>query len=188
MISLEMYESINLTKKFPALKNIRVGFSWDECSYPHLNNGESADADASIFMLNENGIIPDEGYFVFYNNLISADNSVKHNADATQGAEKDIESVDICLSEVSPEIQQILLAISIYNMEKGFDFENTNASIRLYNLDTNEAICEFQLFEALPDSDAIIIGGFYRDGSEWKFEVMVRFFNGGIGAIIKEYT
>jgi tellurium resistance protein TerD len=189
MKNLEKDESINLTKAFPALNNIRVGLSWDDFSWVHLNNGQSTDADASVFMLDENGKIPNEGYFVFYNNLISTDGSVKHNGDAREDSGNDIESVDICLSEVSTKIQKILIAITIDNRDKGFDFENTtNSSIRLYNLDTNEGICEFQLFETFPDSDAIIMGGFYRSGSEWKFEVMVRVFNGGLQALLDEYS
>ena len=139
-------------------------------------------------MLDENGKVPDLDYFVFYNE-VSADGSVKHNGDERKGAEKDIESVDICLSDVSSEIQKILFAITIHNRDKGFDFENTtNSSIRLYNMDTNEGICEFQLFEIFPDSDAIILGGFYRIGSEWKFEIMVRDFNGGVMALSKKYS
>jgi tellurium resistance protein TerD len=189
MKNLEQFESINLTKIFPALNNIRVGLSWNDFTWPHIINGESTDADASVFMLGENGKIPNEGYFVFYNNLISVDGSVKHNADERKGTENDIESIDICLSNVSSEIHKILFAITIHNRDKGFDFENTtNSSIRLYNLDTNEGICEFQLFETFPDSDAIIMGGFYRSVSGWKFEVMVRVFNGGLEALINEYT
>ncbi len=138
-------------------------------------------------MLDENGEVPDIDYFVMYNN-VSADGSVKHNGDERKGAENDIESVNICLSDVSPEIQKILIAIIILNREKGFDFDNTtNSSIRLYNLDNNEGICEFKLFEKFPDSDAIIMGGFYRNGTEWKFEVMVRVFNGGVMTLANEY-
>ena len=188
MIRLERDETINLTKKFPGLNNIRIGFSWDEFSRAHLINGECTDADTSIFMLGENGKIPDDRYFVFYNNLISADGSVKHNGDDRKGAENDKASVDIILSKVSPEIQKILLVITIHNRNKGFDFENTkNASIRFYNMDTNEGICEFQLFEKFPDSDAIIMGGFYRDGSEWKFEVIVSVSNGGLAGCLDKY-
>jgi stress response protein SCP2 len=55
-------------------------------------------------------------------------------------------------------------------------------------LDTNEGICEFQLFEKFPDSDSIIMGRFYKIASEWKFEVMVRAFNGGLQALLNEYS
>jgi tellurium resistance protein TerD len=186
MISLEKKSPINLTKKVPGLNNIRIGLSWDE----HLINGKSADADSSVFMLGENGKIPNDGYFVFYNNLISADGAVKHHGDNRTGAgDGDDESVDINLSKVSTEIQQILMAISIHNSDEGFNFGNTkNASVRLYNMDTNEGICEFQLTEEFPDSDSIIMGRLYRDAAEWKFEVMVTVFNGGLQACLNSYA
>ena len=65
MISLEKKSSISLTKQVPGLNNVRAGLSWDSQTI----NGKEADADVSIFMLNENSKIPSEGYFVFYNNL-----------------------------------------------------------------------------------------------------------------------
>jgi stress response protein SCP2 len=55
-------------------------------------------------------------------------------------------------------------------------------------MDTNEGICEFQLTEEFPDSDSIIMGRLYRDGSEWKFEVMVTVFNGGLQACLNSYA
>jgi tellurite resistance protein TerA/tellurium resistance protein TerD len=81
------------------------------------------------------------------------------------------------------------MAISIHNSDEGFNFGNTkNASVRLYNMDTNEGICEFQLTEEFPDSDSIIMGRLYRDASEWKFEVMVTVFNGGLQACLNSYA
>ncbi len=186
MISLEKKSPINLTKQLPGLNNIRVGLSWDE----HLINGKSADADSSVFMLGENGKIPSEGYFVFYNNLVSADGAIQHHGDNRTGAgDGDDESLDICLSKISSEIQQVLIAISIHNASEGFNFGNTkNASVRLYNMDTNAGICEYQLTEDHPGADSIIIGRFYRNGSEWQFEAMVTSFNGGLQACLGSYA
>ena len=76
MISLEKKSSISLTKQVPGLNNVRAGLSWDSLTI----NGKEADADVSVFMLNENSKIPSEGYFVFYNNLKSADGAVVHNS------------------------------------------------------------------------------------------------------------
>ena len=186
MISLEKKSPINLTKQAPGLNNIRVGLSWDE----HLINGKSADADSSVFMIGENGKIPSEGYFVFYNNLISADGAIQHHGDNRTGAgDGDDESLDICLSKISIEIQQILIAISIHNAEEGFNFGNTkNASVRLYNMDTNSGICEYQLTEDHPQSDSIIIGRFFRNGSDWQFEAMTTSFTGGLQACLNSYA
>lgn len=54
MINLEKKKPINLTKSVPTLNNVKVGLSWDETNL----NGESPDADASVFMLGENGKMP----------------------------------------------------------------------------------------------------------------------------------
>ena len=75
MINLQKKQGINLTKTAPALNNVRVGLSWDQTTL----NGQSPDCDASVFMLGENGKIPAEDYFVFYNNSVIGDNSVRPN-------------------------------------------------------------------------------------------------------------
>ena len=70
MINLEKKKPFNLSKAAPGLDKVKIGLSWDP------SGDVEADADASIFMLNESGKIPSEGYFVFYNNLTSADGTV----------------------------------------------------------------------------------------------------------------
>ena len=187
MINLEKKSSISLTKQVPGLNNVRAGLSWDSAKI----NGQEADADVSIFMLNENSKIPNEGYFVFYNNLNSADGAVLHNGDARTGeSDGDDESVNITLSKIAPEISFILLAVSISNSDKGFNFGNTkNACIKLYNQDNGQQICEFKLTEEHPTADSIIIGSFFRgEQGEWKFEAMVNSFNGGLQACLDLYS
>ena len=51
MINLEKKKPFNLSKAAPSLNNVKVGLSWDET----ILNGQSPDADASVFMLGENG-------------------------------------------------------------------------------------------------------------------------------------
>jgi tellurium resistance protein TerD len=114
-----------------------------------------------------------------------------HNGDARAGdADGDDESVNITLSKISPEINFILLAVSIHNSSEGFNFGNTkNAKIRLFNEDNGAQICEFKLMEEHPDADSIIIGSFFRgEQGEWKFEAMVNSFNGGLKACLEVYS
>jgi tellurium resistance protein TerD len=187
MISLEKKSSISLSKTVPGLNNVRAGLSWDSTNI----GGKEADADVSVFMLNSNSKIPSEGFFIFYNNLRSADGAVVHNGDARDGAAAgDDETISITLSKISPEISFILLAVSIHNSNEGFNFGNTkNASVRLYNQDTNQVICEYKLTEEHPNADSIIIGSFYRgEAGEWKFEAMVNSFSGGLNACLELYS
>jgi len=71
-INLSKGERINLAKEAPSLKNAGIGLGWD---INVTDTGSAFDLDASIFMLGANGKIPNEKYFVFYNNTASPDGS-----------------------------------------------------------------------------------------------------------------
>ena len=94
MLNLEKKKPLNLSKAVPGLNQVKVGLSWDS-----RIDGQNADADASVFMLNDQGKIPSDNYFVFYNNLKSIDGSVTHSGDNTTGAgDGDDEEITINLS------------------------------------------------------------------------------------------
>ena len=145
MINLEKKKSINLTKSVPSLNHVKVGLSWDQS----ILNGQSPDADASAFMLGENGKIPSDDFFVFFNNPKSGDGAV-------------------C---------------------SGFHFGNVNnASVRVYNSSNNEVICQYKLTESYDGLDSLVIGRFFRNGTEWEFEAMGQAFGGGLGATVELYS
>jgi tellurium resistance protein TerD len=184
MINLEKKKPINLSKEVPGLTQVKVGLSWDP-----TKDGRDADADASLFMLNEDGKIPSESYFVYYNNLTSGDGAVIHSGDNRTGVgDGDDESIQINLSKVSNEILQIVVVISIHNIEEGFHFGNVlNSSVRIYNENNNKTICEYKLSESFEGCDSMIIGRFYRIGNEWEFEALGKAFGGGLNAAVGLY-
>ena len=185
MISLEKKKPISLTKSVPSLNNVKVGLSWDQTTL----NGQSPDADASVFMLGENGKIPAEDYFVFYNNLVSGDGSVRHTGDNRTGVgDGDDEEINISLMQITPKVVQIMLAITINNTDAGFHFGTVkNASVRVYNSANNSVICQYQLTENFDGCDSLIIGRFFRNGAEWEFEGIGQAFSGGLGATVELY-
>jgi tellurium resistance protein TerD len=186
MINLEKKKPINLSKAVPSLNLIRVGLSWDD----EKINGQSPDCDSSVFMLGENGKIPDESYFVFYNNLISGDGSVRHSGDNRTGAgDGDDETIDITLSKVNTSCLQIIVAITINNTDEGFNFSTVkNPSVRIYNSANNDIICQYDLTESFPGCDSLIIGQFFRNGSDWEFEALANAFTGGLGTTVEMYS
>jgi tellurium resistance protein TerD len=186
MVNLQKKKPLNLSKQAPGLTNVRIGLSWDNYEI----DGESPDADASLFMLDENGKLPDDSYMVFYNNKLSSDGSVKHSGDDRTGdGDGDDEIIDVNLSKVSNEIIQIIIVISIHNIDNGFHFGNVeNSSIRIYNKSNNATICTYQLTELYDGYDALIIGRLYRNGSEWEFEAMGQAFEGGVNAAYSLYS
>lgn len=186
MINLEKRKTFNLSKSAPSLNAVRVGISWDESDL----NGQSPDCDASVFMLGSNGKIPNEGCFVFFNNLVSGDGSVRHNGDNRTGAgDGDDETIDVNLQHVSQGVLQLLFVITIHNMDAGFNFSNVNnASVRIYNAGNNSIICQYQLAESFPGCDSLIIGRLFRNGSDWEFEPMGQAFAGGLQATVEQYS
>lgn len=185
MINLDKKKPFNLNKEVPGLNHVKVGLSWDPTSA-----GLSPDADASVFMLDATGKIPSEGYFVFYNNLTSADGAVVHSGDNRTGeGDGDDEEVTINLSKVSPSIVEIVFVISIHNKDEGFHFGNVlNSSVRVYNLANGSSLLQYKIDEALNNCDSLSICRFFRNGNEWEFEGGGEASNGGLGAAVEKYT
>jgi tellurium resistance protein TerD len=137
-------------------------------------------------MLQADGTLPDDSYFVFYNNLRSGDGSVLHNGDNRTGSgDGDSETIDLDLNKVSPEIVQICFTISINNADAGFNFSNvTNANVRVIDLSTQNILCEYLLNESFPDADTLNIGRLYRYDNDWNFEALGDAYNGGLEATL----
>lgn len=184
MINLEKKKPINLSKVAPSLSRVKIGLSWDP------SNELVADADASIFMLNESGKIPSDGYFVFYNNLTSADGAVTHYGDNRTGeGDGDDEEIIINLDSVSIDVIQIIVVISIHNIEDGIHFGNVlNSAVRVYNQSNGTVLCQYSLTEKYDGCDSLIIGRFYRNGTDWEFEAIGQAFEGGLAATVELYS
>lgn len=182
MARISKKQTINLIKSAPALSRVHVALSWDQSAI----NGQLPDCDVSAVMLDSNNSMPDDSYFVFYNNLKSGDGAVQHNGDNRTGrGDGDNETIDVNLDNVSKEIIQILFTISISNSSAGFNFSNvTNARVRIYDSENNSMLCEYFLNESFPDADTLNIGRLYKFENEWNFEALGDAYNGGLEATL----
>ncbi|HAQ71557.1 MAG TPA: chemical-damaging agent resistance protein C [Flavobacteriales bacterium] len=186
-INLTKSTSIDLTKKNPGLNNLHVGLGWDASD----SNGNDIDCDVSVFMLNDLNKIPNEGSFVFYNNLKSGDGSIVHQGDNRTGeGEGDDEEVIIDLAKVSENVLQMLFVVTIHEADSsGQDFSMVqNAFIRVSNNSTGEELCRYELNESFSDSDSVQIGRVYRYDEEWSFEAMGDGFSGGLETLLDMYN
>jgi tellurium resistance protein TerD len=178
MARITKKQTINLIKKAPSLSLVRVALSWDQT----MINNQLPDCDVSALMLSSQGTLPNDSYFVFYNNLLSGDGSVKHNGDNRTGrGDGDNETIDVELNAVSDEILQICFVISINNAEVGFNFSNvTNANVKIIDIENNQILCEYYLHESFPDADTLNLGRLYRFENEWHFEALGDAYTGGL--------
>jgi tellurium resistance protein TerD len=175
---------INFQKEKSVVDKITAGLGWD------VNNGASPhqfECGASVFILGENGKLLSDDYFVFYNNKPSPDGAVVHQGNNRTGErEGDDETVNIMLSKLNPQATQIVFAITIdHTEERRQDFGMIqNSFARIYNAATGEALCRYILEEKFQDSNALIIGRFYKSEEQLIFEAYGLACNDGFGRFI----
>lgn len=157
-ITLEKGQRIGI-----GLSKVSVGLGWD----PNEGTGFDFDLDASAFMLGSNKKIPNDNYFIFYNNPKSPDGAVESTGDDTTGGNSDggdDETLNVDLQKVDSSIQEILFVATIYKAdERKQNFGQVrNSYIRIYNSITNEEIARYDLDEDFSIETAVEFGRLYR--------------------------
>lgn len=185
-INLKKGGSFNLSKEEPGLKKIMFGLGWE------MKPDSPMDLDASVFLVNANSKLPNDSYFVFYNNLKSPDGSIQHTGDNRTGFGDDDDEMVLCnLDLIDKAVQEILVTVSIHEAEtRRHNFGLLQqAYIRLYDVENKREILRYDL-DAQNSYDAgMIFGKLQRQGSEWKF-VAVGEGNGlsGLRGFVEKYA
>lgn len=165
-IILEKGGSFNLTQKEPNLQKIMIGLGWEK----KPNN--PIDLDASVFMIKASGKLPADEYFVFYNNLISPDEAVKHTGDNRTGiGEDDDEMILANLPLISPTIEQILVIVSVNEaITRGHHFGMLNrAFIRLVDIEAKKEILRYDLGSNFSSFTEMEFGKLKKVNGDWNF-------------------
>lgn len=186
-IDLQKGQRIDLTKTNPGLKKVLVGLGWDINKY---HGTAEFDLDVSVFPVNENGKVQNEGDFVFYNNLTSQDGSIQHTGDNRTGeGDGDDESVSIDFPLVSPHIKRIGITVTIHEADQRHQNfgQVSNAYARILNAETEAELARFDLGEDFSIETAVVVGEFYLHNGEWKFEAIGSGFSGGLADLCRNY-
>ncbi len=186
-INLTKGERVSLSKEAPGMSKAGVGLGWD---VNQTDTGDQFDLDVSVFMLGENGKIPSEKYFVFYNNLESDDGSVKSSGDDRTGeGSGDDETISVDLTQVNSAIQEIVFVVTIYQAEtrrQNFG-QIRNAFIRIYDEVSQNEVTRYDLDEDFSRETALEMGRLYRKDGEWRFQAVGQGYNSGLDSFIKQY-
>ena len=152
------------------LQKVGVGLGWD----PNEGTGFDFDLDASAFMLGENKKLPQDEYFIFYNNKLSPDGAVEAGDDDLTGGNSDggdDETLMVDLTKVSPKVNEIVFTVTIHEWDK-----------RKQNLG------QYELDEDFSIETAVEFGRLYRKNGEWKFEAMGIGYKGGLQYFVDKYV
>ncbi|MCL2930075.1 MAG: TerD family protein [Trichodesmium sp. St16_bin4-tuft] len=187
-INLSKGERISLSKEAPGMKKVVAGLGWD---VNVSDTGSDFDLDVSVFMLGASGKIPQEKYFVFYNNLKSPDASVESMGDSRTGkGEGDDETITIDLLKVDSIIEEIIFVVTIYEAEKrrqNFG-QVRNSYIRIYDEENEEEVTKYELEEDFSRETAIEFGKLYKKNSEWRFQAVGEGYNSGLESFVQKYN
>ncbi|MDE5642762.1 MAG: TerD family protein [Muribaculaceae bacterium] len=189
-----------LTKNL-GLDNIRVELTW-----------QKGDLDAQAWLLNIDGTIVNDEGFVFYNSAnrteafdrakfgnkknylektrpMSADGAVLGAKDELTGG---IETINICLSKIAPEVQEVAISATVYvpNDDDVETFgEVENARITVFDEESGDALCFYELSKDYKSEDALVAARFViNDDGEWEFEAVGNGYNGGLQTLVDMYT
>ena len=185
-VTLSKGQNVSLSKTDPLLKHILIGLGWDARS----SDGQDFDLDASVFMTTDNGKVPSDDYFVFYNQLKSPCGSVQHTGDNLTGdGDGDDESVIVELEKVPANIKSLFVTVTIHDAEtrrQNFG-QVSNAFVRLVNHETGQEVLRFDLSEDSSTETAMVFGEVYRHNGDWKFRAIGQGYAGGLLALCNQY-
>lgn len=184
MINLQKGQRIEI-----GLSKVGVGLGWD----PNQSTGYDFDLDASAFMLGENGKLPQDEFFVFYNNPLSPDLAVESSGDDMTGGNSDggdDETLSVDLTKIDARIKEIIFTVTIHKAEeRRQNFGQVrNSYIRIYNAVSNEEIARYDLDEDFSVETAVEFGRLYKRNGEWKFEAVGQGYKGGLQFFVDKYV
>jgi len=188
-ISLQKGQRISLTKVAPSLVAAFIGVGWDVNT---TDTGDDFDLDASVFLLGSDEKIVSDKHFIFYNNLVSPDqdHSVKLLGDNRTGeGDGDDEGLIVDLRKVPPEVQKIVVTVTIYEADKrkqNFGQVN-NAYVRMVDVQSKEEILRYDLSEDFSVETAVIMAQLYRQDDDWRVNAVGSGFEGGLQSLLNRY-
>jgi len=185
-INLTKGANVSLSNSVPGLTNILIGLGWDA----RATDGDDFDLDASAYMLSAAGKVRSDADFIFYNQPVSSDGSVKYLGDNRTGeGDDDDEQITVDLSGVPADIERLIIGVTINNAEAlGQNFGMVSqAFVRVVNAADDSEIVRYDLSEDFSVETAIVFGEVYRHSGEWKFRAVGQGFQGGLGAMASSY-
>lgn len=182
-----------------------------------LNWKCGADLDASAFLLNDDGVIPEDADFVYYKSNtrsepydrqkfgskknwrdntvpVSYDGSVVGSADDlgeedADGGDDAGETMHVNLSKVRPEITEIVFCVTIYDEKDNTTFRDVrDAQIVITNEETGEELCAYNLKERFSTETAVVAGSLVlNEDGDWEFEAIGKGYDGGLQTLVDMY-
>jgi tellurium resistance protein TerD len=187
VINLSKGERVDLSKNNPGLDHLAAGLSWDA---NQAANGPTFDLDAFALVLKGGKLFHETDGLMYFNRQSILNGAITSSGDNLTGAgDGDDETVNILLSKLPADAEEVLIAVNIYDAAgKHENFgQVSSAAIRLYNAATNTELMKYDLSEDYSSFTGVLMGKVYRKDGEWKFTAVGTGFNGSIADFANTY-
>ncbi len=168
----------NLSQNYSDLQQIEIELGWTLTAAGY-------EIDSSAFLLGSDRLIPEEGYFVFYNNPKSPEGAVEKVA----GSGSDRERFFIDFSQLNPLIEEIIFVVTIHEgVEKNQNFSQVSeAFIAVSDRQNHQPLVRYQLTERFASETALEFGRLYHKDGQWRFHALGQGYNAGLQGFVDQY-
>ncbi|NES94661.1 MAG: stress protein [Desertifilum sp. SIO1I2] len=183
--SLIKGDRCNLSQSFPKLNQLSVALGWQV-----ENAQQNYEIDTSVFMLGADGKIPDEQYFVFYNNPRSLDGSVQYLEHPLSSKELEEKTqIQIDIDRIDTRIEELIFVVTIHEAQvKQQSFQQIkNAFIKISDRASQTELIRYSLNEAFAEETSLEFGRLYRKSNEWRFQAVGQGYKAGLQSFVDKY-
>lgn len=185
VLNLQKNQSLDLSKKAPALKKCILGAGWDIA-----DGNETYDLDIAAFLLGENGKVNNVNTdVVYFNQLVQR--GIRLEGDNRTGAgEGDDERIDIELDAIDPAIKKIVFVVTIYDADKKHQTFGMvrNSFVRLLDAEDHEReILRYDLRDNYSADTAITVASLERTSGGWSFTAIGEGLIGDLNTLLSRY-
>ncbi|MDE7363993.1 MAG: TerD family protein [Ruminococcus sp.] len=160
------------------LRKVVVGLGWDEMQkkgfFASFKKAHPIDCDASAIIC-RNGKLVNDSDIVYFGNLKHKTGSVIHMGDNLTGAgDGDDEQITVDLEKLPSNCDKVIFVVNIYmSSERNQHFGMiSNAFIRIFDAETNQELCKYNLTEDYSGMTGMIFGEMCRCNNIWQFNAI----------------
>jgi tellurium resistance protein TerD len=175
--------NVALTREIPSLRSAVLGVRFAAGSEKALSDNLVV---ATILCDSASKALSDE-HFVFFNQLVSPDESVSQR-DAALG--EDTEQIEVDLAAVPAEVERIVVVLYLNEgiAQRRSLGQLRDCYVRVLNAaDNAELVRSENLAQGLSAETALALGELYRHQGGWKFKVIGEGYTKGIAGIAADY-
>lgn len=182
VVRLGKGQNVSLSKTAPLATKLKVNLLWKA----RETEGKDFDLDASVFMLNEEGIVKTvNDDFVFYHNKESLGGAVKHEGDNRIGGG---ETIHVDLEKIPAYVQKLVFVVTIDEAkERGQTFGQVDGAAIVLGDTQGTSEWRFDLSEDASMETAMLFAELYRHNGEWKYKAVGQGHNEGLAYFCRQY-